>query len=305
MALLSTKSLTKEYDKSIDKIFYGNYKEAPREFDKVFKIWTAGKELGGVYTESELSGLGALQVKKEGTGVTFTSPTEGNEVSRTPTIYALGFQLTMEANQDDLHGNWKKMPAELSKSASLKRETVAFDLFNDGFATHTGWDGQYIFDASGRTLLGDTGTTQNNRPSSDVSMSETGLQAMFQYFKTVKDSVGRPVMATPKMVLYPIDLMWTANVLSKTVGKPGSMDNDINTIKDYASGVTFMPSRHLTSATAWFGLADIHDFNFVWFMPATLDSWDEPGTRNALYAVFMRFMVYMNNPIGCWGTTGA
>lgn len=302
MSLGTTVSLTKEYDPSIYKIFFNDtYKPAKREYTSIAKVMPA--PAGKSYKESELSGLGAFVEKPEGKGITFLHPAEGNEVTRTYTTYAGGFQITEEANEDDYHGNWKKMPAELAKGAVHKQETVFWDLFNSGFATHTAWDGQYIFDASGRTVLL-TSAAQNNRPSVDASLSETALQAAFEYFYGLVDSSGRPIDMSGDILLIPKELIWSANVLTKTQAKPGAMDNDINTIKDYTT-LKVMPCRYLTSTTAWFLLSRDFDARFLWKRNVKLQSADDFSTGNALYKATERFTCFVNNPIGGYGTTGA
>jgi hypothetical protein len=301
MSVVTSNGFTKEYDKRIHSIMFGTYAKAEIEYDKLFNSVPAadGKE----YRESQLSGLGSFDQIAEGQTVPYSVPTEGNEKARTYKKFGLGFQITEEAKEDDVHGNWAKMPAELAKSAVYKIETEAWDILNSGFATHLAIDGQYVFDASGRTILG-TGVAQNNRPSTDAALSETSLQAAHEYFFALKDFSGRPITMSLDDLWIPKEEMWNARALLKSPLKPGSMDNDINTLKDYAT-INLHVGRYLTSTTAWFAFSRDWDGRIMWKRKLKLQSADDFGTGSALYKATMRFVPFCNDPIGGYATTGA
>jgi len=300
MAVINTKAFPKQLDKSIDKMFFEEYAAMNVEYDRIAKITTAPS--GGKFTEAQLSSVGALVEKPEGSGIVFDSPEEGNEVSRTYTTYGLGVQFTEEMFEDDYHGKIKRISGELAKSAKYRPESDFWSLFNSGFATHTAWDGQYIFDASGRVLL-KSGAAQNNCPSVAAALSETSLQASIEYFQTVKDSAGRPVKATPKYLIVPTGLQWVAKTLLGTDLKVNSFDNDINTIK--GEGLQQFTSVNLTSSTAWFVLGAGHDFNLMWKRKVRVETSNDFSTGSAMTKVTMRYATFCNNPIECYGTAGA
>ena len=300
MAISNTKVFTKHLDGDVNDIFFGDYLAYKSEHDKIAKIKNAPP--GGHYTQAELSGLGPLQKVNEGGQFIFDNPLEGNEVERTYTKYGLGFQITEEMMYDDLQKNFMSMPKELAKSAALKKETVFFDLFNSGFGTHTSWDGQFIFDNAVHTTL-KTGEAINNAPAAGGSLSETTLQAAYEYFDNAIDSAGRPIVLMPKILLVPTELQWAAAVLLKTDAQVNSANNDINTIKD-RGGLQIFVSRYLTSSTAWFVLSDEHDFRFLWKNDVELQSSDDFMTGNALFKATMRFTAFCNNYIGAYGNAG-
>lgn len=297
MGLASTKNFTKQLDLSIHNIWLDEYTSMAEKslYQKYAKKMDPppGKEI----REAELSPLGELREINEGSGVDFDIPEEGNEKARTYSKYGLGFQLTEETLQDDVHGKIQKMPKMLGRSAAYKPETVFWDLFNSGFATHQSIDGQYIFSNSHSTLK--TGETIDNLTTS--SLSETTLQAAFQYFDDMVDDAGLPLLMDGFVLLVPNELQWTAATLAKTSMKPGSMDNDINTVKD-RGGWVWDKIRYLTSSTAWFmiSVAD-HDFRIVWKKKTTMKSADDFNTDNRLYKVTNRFTAFCNKYRGCYG----
>ena len=305
MALTNTKVFPNEFEKDINKIFFDNYIEYPREFQQIAKIQTAPP--GKHYRESELSPVGALRELPEGEGLQFDLPVEGNDKTITYTNYGLGLQFTEESVMDDLFGNFKKLPAKLAKSAVQKQEGVFWDLFNSGFTTQTAWDGNAIFSTSHAALKG--GADLSNTPAVAGSLSETTLQAAFEYFWNLKDQAGNPITMEPWLLVAPVKLRWKVMELWKTEGVLGSANNDINTVNpsqnpDLPGWKPFM-SRYLTSDTAWFLISKDRDARFYWKKKPTLESSDDFSTGNALFKTTERMAAFVMDYVGMYGNAGA
>ena len=298
----NTKIYGNNLDRDISKIFFDEYAKHPAEYSMIAHVMNA--PAGHDYTESELSPLGALAEVPEGTGVIFDTPVQGNKVTRTYTKYGLGFQITEEMVKDDLHGQFKQMPKKLSKSAAQKLETVFWDLFNRGFTVHTSWDGKYIFADDHATLK--SATTIDNKGTA-AALSETSLQAGFEYYDALVDEAGNPITMNAATLVVPKELRFTAGQLMKNMMNIGSANRDLNTVNsqngmvnDYSLHI----SKYLTSTTAWFLLSDEHDFRFLWKEQPTLTSADDFLTNNALFKVFERFTCFVNMYKGQYGNTG-
>jgi len=306
--ITNTKLFPYHLDRDVNKIYFDAYLSTPSEFDRVAKIETA--PAGNHYTEAELSPLGALRGIDEGGAVTFDFPVEGHKKTIYYNKYGLAFQITEEMAKDDLTSNFRGMPAKLGKSAALKREVEFWSLFNSGFDSETAWDGQYVFDTDHTTLK--SGDTIKNEPDSNGSLSETTLQAAFEYFDGVgygvKDEAGNPVLVRPKYLVVPSKLRWTANQLMKNMMNIGSANRDLNTVAP-GNGIVddyeLIVSRWLTSDTAWFLLSDDHDFRFYWKDQAHMDSTDDWFTDSALFKVKMRFACFVMDYKGAYGNAGA
>lgn len=303
MSVGTSKSFPKELDKRIDDIFFNNYTEAPALYEMTANVIPSfeGKEI----RTSELSGIGAMRTIDEGKGPHYDSLIEGNEVGHEATQYGLGFQITEIMWEDDTrHGNIRVASKELALSAAYKRETTYWDLFNNGFATHTAWDGNYIFVASGRTVLKGS-ATNNNRLSVDAELSETSFNAANEYYMKATGSSGRPIDITVNLLLVPVELDKVAWQLHQNTNSPGTMDNDLNTLKRLGQWKP-VTIRHLTSSTAWFTMTGDVDLRpkFAWKRNITLTNKDDFDTGNRLYKATMRFSTYVDNPIGLYGTTG-
>jgi len=303
--ITNTKVFGNHLDKDIDKIFFDEYSVAPSEFDKIFKVENA--PAGDHYTGSELSPLGQLREVPEGDGIQFDLPVEGHKKTIYYDAYGLGFQITPQMYKDDLTGNFRQMPQKLAKSAAQKPNLVAFDIFNNAFDSETSWDGQYVFDTDHVTLK--SGETIANEPGTASALSETSLQAAFEYFDQLVDEAGNPLDLTgPFTLIVPNELKYTAKKLMKNVGQIGTENNDLNVVgteDGVVDAYNLHVSRYLTSSTAWFLCSPSHQFYFFWKDRAELNSADDFYTGNALFKVWMRFSAFVMDYKGAYGNEGA
>lgn len=305
MGVANTKAFPKQLDKDINKIFFDSYTQYEPEYTKIAKIEKA--PAGNHYTEAELSGLGAFRPIGEGEGISFDLPVEGHEKTVYYDKFGLGFQVTEEMRDDELFGKIKQMPEKLAKSGRYKFETAFFDLFNNGFATtyHTAWDAKAIFTTDHTTLK--SGTTINNDPTA-ASLSETSLQALFEYFDGLVDEAGNPIMLTPEILLFPKELRFTAEQLMKARGAVDSMDNNLNLLNPENGVVprymTHM-GRFLTSPTAYFLLAKERDCRLLVKKDVTMESSDDFSTGNRLYKATSRFAPVVFDYKGMIGNAGS
>ena len=305
MAILNTGAFPKHLDGDINKIYTNTLVAYEREYPAIAQV--ANAPAGGHYTEAELSGLGHLETKHQGQSINFDIPVEGNEKSITYVSYAKGFQITEEGIQDDLFGNFKKLPESLARSAAIKPDIVFFNtIFNNGFGTTTSWDGDYIFDTDHHKLyLGTTAT--GNEPATPSDLTETSLQEAFEYGWNATDHAGMPVYLDPEIVLVAVANTWQVNKLWKDSGQIGSANNDSNTVAPTNGIISWRPfiSRFLTDADAWFLLFKQRDCRLWWKKQATLESMDDFYTGNAMWKATERFAAFTMDWQGMWGNPGA
>ena len=303
MAVANRASFPNLLDKAIDKTFMDALANTESEYEKIAKV--ASPLPGESIVESEISGLGNLYEMTEQGRVTYDSPVEGHKKARYYNKYGLGFQVTEEMIQDEVHDKIMKMPAALGEAAMQKINLIFFDLFNNGFGTHLSWDGQYIFDVDHTTLKsGDT--ISNDGVAADLS--ETSLQAAFEYFDKLKTESGYPMSLTPNELLVPVDERWTAMKLMSGDRVLGSANNDqltTNPTYGMVPGWKVTVSKYLTDTDAWFLLSDKHDFRLVFKKKPTMDKYDDFDTGNRLYKVTTRFSAFCNQYKGAYGNAGA
>jgi phage major head subunit gpT-like protein len=139
---------------------------------------------------------------------------------------------------DDLHAI-KQIPTKLAVAAAY---TLAEFVY--GFLSTN----PTIFDSNPLFM---TGAPHNNLGSSALSTAamQTGVTAM----REQTNMAGKRIGLRPRYLIVPPELEWTAMVVTKSAGVPGSNNNDINPMMGY---VTPIVSPQLSSATQWFFAAD-------------------------------------------------
>jgi len=305
MAIANTDVFGNHLDKDVDQIFFDDYAMVEPLALQIAHVMPAPP--GNHFIAAELSPFGPLKAIDEGDAVTFDVPVEGHKKTVYYSEYGLGFTITKHMYRDDLTGNWKRAPSKLSKSAKDNVESKFFDLFNNGFGTHTAWDEQYVFDTDHSTLY--SGETITNDPTA-ASLTETTLRAMFEYFEDLIDEAGMPIpMHGPKTLLVPTELMWTANQLLQSTQLVGSANNDLNMVNPQYNVIQqwrVVHSPYLTSSTAYFLLDnENHGFHFMWKDPLELKSADDFYTDSALFKVTQRYATFVLDYKGQVGNSGA
>ncbi|MFH1626298.1 MAG: hypothetical protein ABID54_14255 [Pseudomonadota bacterium] len=313
MAILNRNAFPKHFDRAIHNIFFDEYTEYPSEVEDIARITPAPE--GRYDKEAELSPIGELQEIPEGTAVQFDQPVEGNEISREATEYGLGIQITKRMARDDLFGNFKQMPRSLGRSAVHKKNTTFFDLFNNGINSttyHTAWDGKSIvcYNATASSTHQGLKSREaiNNAPSTAGALSETTLQAAFEYMYKADDQAGQPTVLTPYLLIVSVDEMWNANKLHDNLMQLSSGNRDLLTTNPKYGIVkpwSVYVSRYYTSTTAFHLLAREHDFRFRWKQKPLPESADDFLTGNALFKITMEFSTYCNRYLGVYGNAGA
>jgi len=310
-----------QFDRELAKVFYGTYADLPAQWSKIAKVEDFPK--GRYLSNAELSPLGNLRAMAEGEEISFDTPVEGHKKTIQTVKFGLGFQVTAEALEDDLHDQLKKLPQSLARSANFTIEQNFWNLFNNGFSTVTGWDGLPVFANNHVTLK--SGTTIANLGNADLS--DTSLKAAFEYFDNLVDEAGMPINIKPDKLVIPSALKWVANDLLKATGRvwdysdyskglvndgssniapgQGPLMNGLNPSNGIVDGWSIFVSRYLTDDDAWFLIAPEHTFTFYWKKKPTMSSSDSFTTDARLYKVVTRFATAVWDYKPMYGSSGA
>lgn len=238
------------------KINYGAaYKERPMAFVKFFDAETSQKELERY---QEIGGFGLHQLKPEGMNTALAQTSEGPTTFLTNEAYALGYQITHEALQDNLYKDILRKATDLGFSSRATKETVVLDLLNRGFSTATEdllANGQPLFSLT-QPLSGTGGETNQNRPTIASSLSEASLTADVANIRKFKDPAGKRIDVNPRMLFVPVELEVKGWKLLKTELSVGNGNNDLNPMRQ-DGGAGFFPdgvmsSPYLSDPNAYF-----------------------------------------------------
>ena len=179
------------------RVYVETGKERPLEYPIYFNVedmeWNP-------LTDQQVSGLGTLPSKQEGTQFGLDDIIMGGTKTYTAAPFGMAVEITWEAWRDELYGIMREMVRELARSSRNRQEVDAWSVLNNAFST------SYIGFTSGESLCstahtGLDGTSRANRPSPDISFSQTGIQNAVTRFENMTDERNLPRLMTASMIL--------------------------------------------------------------------------------------------------------
>jgi hypothetical protein len=146
-----------------------------------------------------------------------------------------------------------------------------------------------------------TGGTTSNAGTSNPALAYTALQDAVSDYALLQNERGRYVRPVPKtLIVYPTK-EWVANTLLQSSLRPGTTDNDTNTLNSYK----VHSSPYLSSTTAWFLMGKPGDWGCfeVGDAPKTRSDFDH-STLNMVQSCYQSFRVEVYHYQGTWGSDG-
>ena len=289
----------------LNAIFGMEYKQYP---DLVSLMFEMGKSNRAFEEEVIMPGFGAALQKAEGSAVSYADTSEGWVSRYNMLTYALAFNITEEAVEDNLYMSIAaRLSKALARSMYHTKELVGANIFNNGFLTtaaYQGGDGVGLFHTAHPRL---DGGTYRNRPATDVDLSEASLEAACTDIRNFTDDNGLPVMVQPKRLLIPSALEFTAERILGSLQRSGTADNDTNALRSlgkFSGGVVI--NQRFTDTDAWFITTDAPDglkgFNRT---PLATRAEGDFESGNMRYKARERYAFGWSNPRGAYGSQGA
>ena len=253
---LNRADFRKQLQEGLNTVFGMAYKSYAEEWRGIFKVETSAK----AFEEDVLmAGLGAAPVKGEGAPVEYDEGAESYVARYNHETIALAFAITEEAEEDGLYGALgAKYAKALARSLQHTKEVKGSNILNNGFsASFLGGDGVSLF-STAHPLWG--GGTQSNKLATPADLSEAAIEeAMIQIADWV-DERGIPIAVMAECLIIPTDLMFIAERILKSSGRPGTADNDLNALKSKGAFPQGVKVNHrLTDPDAWFIITDCPD----------------------------------------------
>lgn len=267
----------------------------------------------------KMGSYGPLVEKPENTPITYTGMMQGGDKRYIHLTYGLGVRTSKELWDDDKYNVIKQAPKALARSIRFTKEMVAWNILNQGFSSNvTTSDGVSLFNSQHPLLGGSSATnigpgltnviyaagTYPNRPSIDIDLSFTAIQLATNQFERLVDAQGMPIAIRPRLLVIPPELKFIARELLGSSGKPGSSDNDINSL--LGENLSFMVCHYTTSQGAFFMLADKqYHYMKVFMRQAPKDSFDDDFDTDAIkQKVTMRMSAGATDWLGTWASNG-
>ncbi len=288
-------------DANLNEMFQDGLTSWGEEYSKVFNIENSDKQSE---KDSYESGFQSMPKKTEGASASYDTIIGGISKVYTHDTYALGYEITEEAMEDNLRTpeTFNKLPQALTRSATETVEVTAANVINNGWSTNTGFDGQYLFSTAHPDL---GGTTQSNRPTTNTDLSVTSLTAGLTAVEKFTDERGlkRPMKA--RTLVIPVDLWNVAEELLGSEYKPYTANNENNALQK--KDLQYFPWHYLTDTDGWFLLAEkgMHKLKFFWRVKlGALRRDNDFNTTNLKHLARMRFSCGYSHWMGTYGSSG-
>jgi len=258
-----------------------------KEYPRIWPTWFKSMDMDtNPYISDKISGAPAEPVKPEGQQFVPVLPTLGASFQVTATPYGFLFSVTWEMWRDDKYGVMGEMWSSMARNNRTRQEVQAFSLINNGFSVNTGYDNVTLFNTAHPNL---DGSTQANRPSPDVTLSQLGIQAGQTNFDGLNDENSLPINVAATRLLIQQTNRYLARELLGSSGKTGTADNDTNAL--LADGLQWGVSRFLTRTQDWVLMGPIEevDLEFMWRDRPRSRTFDDPFIEASDHTVYQRF----------------
>ena len=184
--------------------------------------------------------------------INYDDPEQLWRPSYTHTEYAKGFKVERSLVDDDLYNVINKRPLAFATAAMRTREKHGATVFNNAFATTTGYDSVYLCSAS-HDYSPSNGTHQSNYLA--TALSYDNVVAAREAMRAFVDDRGQLLNMNPSVLLVPPELEGTANEILRTMRgpnsqQPGTANYEANLLQD--RGFSYVVWDYLTDATNWF-----------------------------------------------------
>ena len=271
------------------------FKLLPDVYSKIFTVRDSKRS----YEEGQLiEGFGAASEKNESAAVEYVDLTQGYKTTFTNLTYARGTRVSRECYDDDLYSVFKdKLGTYLARSMKQRREVVAANVFNNGFAT-TGADGKVLF-ATDHPYV--SGGTYSNRLATGADLSATSLQDLITVMETTLDPGSVNIQLIAKQLIVAPANRFNAKIILNSAQDPDSANNAINPLKD--EGISLQVWHYLTDAGIWILKADQHAAYYFNRQAPKLEADDDFDTGDAKIKITMRGVAGYDDPRGLAAST--
>lgn len=269
---------------------FGNaYKLKPTIYDRILEVRQAEDR---AYEEDVVSSyLGLPQVKTQGAPVAYDDGKQLYSVRYPHVVYALGFSITREMNDDLVAVKYGLEFAESLKQNMMRaREIQAANVYANGFSASTtteGGDGVAWFSASHPTPAGN----QSNVPSVAATLAESSLEQAHIDIGSMKNNRGGLIAVQAQKLVIPLNLQFTATRICKNQDRPATTDRDINAMVEMGMAPEIVVDNYLSSATNWYIRTDQKGCYFNNRDDIQLTDDNEFDTENMKFKGRMRFSV--------------
>ena len=302
---ISRAQLVKELEPGLNALFGLEYKRYENQHTEIYTVESSDRAFE---EEVMLSGFANAEVKPEGSGVSFDEAQETYSARYTHDTIALAFAITEEAIEDNLYDRLaSRYTKALARSMSNAKQVKAAAPLNNGLssvATFKAGDTVSLFSTNHTTV---SGTAVKNTLTTQADLNETSLEQALIDIAGMTDERGLRVAARGTKMIIPSANQFNAERLTKSQGRTGTADNDINA--SVSMGMIpqgYRVNNYLTDTDSWYIITDVPN-GMKMFQRAALKTAMEGDfdTGNVRYKARERYSFGVSDYRGIFGVEGA
>ena len=251
-------------------------------------------------------GVGLYSQTGETQNVALDTPKVANKVFVNVLDWTKGVELSKDMFDDNMHGVWARIVADMATKARVTQDYNAFGIFRGAFTTTLCADGIALC-STVHVLL--NGATYSNSLGASGGLTSDTLFTAIVALRQQVDQAGVLLGNQPAILLVPTKLFKKACELTDSALIADSANNAINVYRS-AYGFKVMTSPYLDAAvggsdTAWFLLSKNHSVTRLirQGIETNLRAWEYSNNRTYFYQANFRESFYAPDYIGIVGAT--
>jgi hypothetical protein len=301
---ISRNQLVKELEPGLNALFGLEYKQYENQSSEIYVTESSDRAFE---EEVMLSGFANASVKPEGSGVTYDNAQETFTARYTNETIALAFAITEEAIEDNLYDRLaSRYTKALARSMANTKQVKAAYPLNQGLPSidnYDSGDAKSLFNTSHTTIAG----SFQNTLSTQADLNETSLEQALIDIAAITDERGLKIAAKGVKMIIPSANQFTAERLTKSQGRVGTADNDINAVKSLGMiPQGYRVNNYLTDTDSWYIITDVpNGMKHFDRSPLTTKMEGDFDTGNVRYKARERYVFGVSDPRGIYGVEGA
>ena len=278
----------------------GRYAMIPAQWSQIF---SKGKSLLQTEKTVHTRMLGLPSLKNQGQSVQFDNNAGTRfTYNHVHQVIGLGYSITEEAVDDNLYKQqFDPSNLELAESFLQFKEILAANVFNNGnvYNPAVGGDGLSLFN-TGHLV---DGNTVANTPLVQMGLNEASLDMGTNMVRRFRNYANLLIGAQVERLLVPVELRRVADRLYNTDRRPGTADNDKNSVKEGGDlGKGYIVNDFLTSPYAWFLLTNKPGFICLQRKEFDISMQVDFTTNNLMVKATERYYIGYDDWRAGWGS---
>lgn len=232
----------------------GDYKMPALQFMQIFKEESSDRAFE---MDNLVDNFTVAVTKPQGQATRFVGASQRYSTFYNHQTFALGFEISMEAKQDQQDVQLtQRYTKQLINAARRNQEYRGANVLNRGYDTnYVGGDGKPLFSLTHPTAIGNQANTLTNQ----AALSEASLEDLVNLINNFKDYNGNPADLYSTKLVVPVDLQFEAERLVNSIARPGTADNDVNALRSLGKIPEVVLNKYLSSNNRFFIITDAED----------------------------------------------